>query len=144
MDSVAPLASQVVAVLAPFLPHLVTAGQRVAEEVGDELGEHGGEIARALWQRLGPRIEAKPASQEAVQDAAANPKDADAQAALRVQIRKLLTEDTALATELTELLNKERPAGSVTTVTASGTGSIAAGRDIQAGTIVTGDNNRLG
>lgn len=144
MDSVAPLAGQVVAILAPFLPQLVTAGQKVAEGVGSELGEHGEEIARALWERLAPRIEARPASKEAAQDAALNPKDADAQAALRVQLRKLLTEDTALAEELTTLLNKDRPAGSVTTVTASGAGAIAAGRDIQAGTIITGDNNRTG
>jgi len=144
MDSVAPLAGQVVAVLAPFLPHLVTAGQKVAEGVGAELGEHGDDLARALWERLGPKVEAKPAAQEAVKDAAANPKDADAQAALRVQVRKLLSDDPALVEELTRVLDKERPAGSVTTVTASGAGSIAAGRDIHGGTIITGDRNRVG
>ena len=144
MDSVAPLAGQVVAVLAPFLPHLVTAGQKVAEGVGAELGEHGDDLARALWERLGPKVEAKPAAQEAVQDAAANPKDADAQAALRVQVRKLLNDDPALVEELTRVLEQAQPAGSVTTVTASGAGSIAAGRDIQGGTIITGDRNRVG
>jgi hypothetical protein len=144
MDSVAPLAGQVVAVLAPFLPQLVMAGQKVAEGVGSELGEHGEELARALWEQLKPRVEGRPASKEAVQDAALNPKDADAQAALRVQLRKLLTEDPVLAEELTRILNKDRPAGSVITVTASGAGAVAAGRDIQAGTIITGDNNRTG
>lgn len=52
MDSVAPLASQVVAVLAPFLPHLVTASQRAAEGIGSELHEHGREISRTVWQQL--------------------------------------------------------------------------------------------
>ena len=144
MDSVAPLAGQVVAVLAPFLPHLVAAGQKVAEGVGKELGEHGGDVARALWERLGPKVEAKPAAQEAVQDAAANPKDADAQAALRVQVRKLLADEPALVEELTRVLQQERPAGSVTTVTASGAGSVAVGRDVQGSTIITGDRNRVG
>jgi hypothetical protein len=105
--------------------------------------ERSGEIAQALWKQLGSKLGERPAASEAVHDAAASPDDADAQAALRVQLRKLLAEDTDLAGQLTRILEESQPHQSVTTVTASGAGSVAAGRDIQAGTIITGDRNRV-
>ena len=144
MDAMAPLAGQVVAILAPFLPHLAAAGQKVAAGVGKELEGTVGDVAKALWDRLYPRIEARPAAREAAQDAADRPDDQDAQAALRVQLRKLLADDSALAEEVTRLLQENRPAGAVTNVAASGAGAVAVGRDVPGGTIVTGDRNRFG
>jgi hypothetical protein len=103
-----------------------------------------GEVAQELWERLRPGVEAKPAAKEAVQDLAASPDDQDAQAALRVQVRKLLTDEPALAEELTRLLGEHQQAGGIANVAASGDGSVAIGRDVQGGTIITGDRNRVG
>ena len=104
MDSVAALAGQVVAILAPFLPQLIVAGQQLTARVGAEMEERSGEIAQALWKQLGSKLGERPAASEAVHDAAANPDDADAQAALRVQLSKLLAEDTDLVGQLTRIL----------------------------------------
>jgi hypothetical protein len=100
------LAKEVVAFLAPFLPYLVMAGGEAAKEAGKKFGEAAWEQAKALWGKLRPKVEAKPAAQEAVQDAAAAPQDEDAQAALRLQLRKLLAEDETLAGEVTRLVQE--------------------------------------
>ena len=144
MDAVVPLAGQVVAILAPFLPYLVAAGQKVADGAVKELEGKAGQVAQALWERLNPRVEAKPAAQEAVQDVAASPDDQDAQASLRVQVRKLLSDEPALAEELARVLEEHQQTGAITNVTASGDRSVALGRDVQGSTIITGDRSRVG
>ena len=100
------LAREVVAFLAPFLPYLVKAGGEAAKEAGKKFGEAAWEQAKALWGKLHPKVEAKPAAQEAVQDAAAAPQDEDAQAALRLQLKKLLAEDETLAVEVARLVQE--------------------------------------
>jgi hypothetical protein len=97
---VATLTKEVVVFLAPFLPYLLKAGEKAAEEAGKKLGGDAWEQAKALWSKLRPKVEAKPAAQEAVQDMAQAPANKDAQVALRLQLKKLLTEDTALAQEI--------------------------------------------
>jgi hypothetical protein len=109
------LPAQLVQFLAPFLPYLVKgvklAGQEAAKKLGEKAGEQGFEQAKALWDRLRPKMEARPAALEAAQDAAAHPDDEDALAALRLQLKKLLAEDQALAQELVRLLEQSRPPG---------------------------------
>jgi hypothetical protein len=116
------LSTQLVQLLAPFLPYLLKgaklAGQEAAKKLGEKTGEQGFEQVKALWDRLRPKMEARPAALEAAQDAAAHPDDEDALAALHLQLKKLLAEDEALAQELVRLLTQARPAGQ--TVTASG------------------------
>ena len=97
---IATLAKEVALFLTPFLPYLLKAGEKAAEEAGKELGGDAWDRAKGLWSRLRPQIEAKPAAQEAVTDAAAAPHDEDAQAALRLQLKKLLTENEELAREI--------------------------------------------
>jgi hypothetical protein len=143
MDALAQTAGQVAMFLAPFLPRLLAVGEAIVEDAEQELREQGWEQAKAIWQRLGPKVDERPSAREAVEDAAAHPKDGDLQAALRVQIRKLLSEDRALEGDLTRLLQAGRQPGSVTTVTAS-QGGVAAGGNISGGTFITGDGNRLG
>jgi len=101
------LAQQAVAFLTPFLPYLLKAGEKAAEEVGKKLGEAAWEKAKALWGKLRPNVEAKPAAREAATDVAANPQDGDAQATLRHQLKKLLAEDETLAAEVARLLESE-------------------------------------
>ena len=94
---VTTLAKELAVFLIPFLPYLLKAGEKAAEEAGKKLGSDAWDRAKGLWAKLRPKVEAKPAAQEAVQDAAVAPNDDDIQAALRLQLRKLLAEDAVLA-----------------------------------------------
>ena len=131
------LAQQAVAFLAPFLPYLLKAGEKAAKEAGKEFGADAWERARTLWGRLRPKIEAKPAAQEAAGDVAANPQDADAQAALRLQLKKMLTEDETLARQVQRVLKNK----AVQQVIASGERAVAIGGSVSGSTIITGDDH---
>lgn len=132
---IATLARDLTAFLAPFLPYLLRAGEKAAEEAGKRLGGDAWDWARQFWSRLHPKIKARPAAQEAAQDAAASPQDEDALAALRQQLKKLLAEDPALADDLSRLWERARAAG--VTVMAIGDRSVA-GRDFYENIIITG------
>jgi hypothetical protein len=138
---VTTISSELLAWLAPFLPHLVRLGERTAEEAGRRLGEEAWEHAKLLWDRLRGSLEQRPAAMEAVRDAAAAPDDDDATGALRLQLRKLLASDETLAEEVRRLL-AERPGatGPSLTVTASGDRAIAVGHDVISSRLDTGDN----
>jgi hypothetical protein len=136
---VTTLAKDLAVFLIPFLPYLLKAGEKAAEEAGKKLGGDAWDRAKGLWAKLRPKVEAKPAAQEAVQDAAAAPNDEDIQAALRLQLRKLLAEDAMLASEIERLWKEAQQKG--TTVVAAGERSVAIGRDVTSSTIITGDQN---
>lgn len=101
---IATLVSNCLTFLTPFLPYLLKAGEHAAQEAGKQLGSDVWEQAKMLWQRLHPRVESRPAALEAFQDMARHPHEADIQAALRVQLRKLLADDPALANDITHLM----------------------------------------
>nr|MBD2215371.1 hypothetical protein [Nostoc linckia FACHB-104] len=70
--------------------------------------------AKAIWAKLLPKVEAKEAAKEAAADVAQNPDDEDLQASLRVQIKKILDSDTALAEEIAKIWQETKSAdGSV-------------------------------
>jgi len=98
------LAQNIVAFLAPFLPYLIKGAEETVQEIGKQFGGDTWQQAKALWGRLRPKVEAKPAAQEAVQDLAKSPDDEDAKTVLRVQLKKLLTEDDSLAKEIAQLI----------------------------------------
>ena len=137
---IATLAKEVALFLTPFLPYLLKAGEKAAEEAGKELGGDAWDRAKGLWSRLRPQIEAKPAAQEAVTDAAAAPHDEDAQAALRLQLKKLFTENEELAREIGQQWAAAQAAG--VTIIASGERSVAA-QNITGSTIITGDHKTV-
>ncbi len=138
MDA-ATLAQEATRILAPFLPYLLTkAGEKAAEVVGEKFGAELWETAQELWGRLFPKVKEKPAALEAAQDVAANPEDEDAQAALRLQLRKLLSQDHFLAQEVARILEEARARG---VTVAFGERSVAVGGDVVGSTIVTGDRN---
>jgi hypothetical protein len=136
---VTTLAKDLAVFLTPLLPYLLKAGEKAAEEAGKKLGGDAWDRAKGLWAKLRPKVEAKPAAQEAVQDAAAAPNDNDIQAALRPQLRKLLAEDAVLAREIERLWQEVQQAG--ITIIAFGERSMAIGRDVTDSTIITGDEN---
>lgn len=138
MDAVAPLAGQVVQILTPFLPYLLKVGEGLGTRAAQQMEDTGWDLASKLWGKLGTQVEARPSAKEAAADLAAQPTDEDAQAVLRVQIKKLLADAPHLQQELEALLQEAQGSGS-TTVTASGDRSVAIGRNVQGSTIITGD-----
>ena len=121
--------------LAPLLPYVVQAGQKVAGRAADVLGEEAATYAEKLWERLKPGVEAKPAAKEAVEDVAKSPEDKASLGALENQLKKLLEEDEALKADLTKIWGEARAAN---VVTASGR-SVAVGGDVSNSMIITGD-----
>lgn len=99
------LAQQIALFLTPLLPALVkAASEKAVEEIGKKVGVEAWDKAKILWGKLRPKLDDRPAAQEAVQDVATNPQDEDAQAALRLQLRKLFAEDPAMADEVAHLV----------------------------------------
>lgn len=118
------LAQSVTSLLVPLLPYWLKAGEKAAEEAGKRLGGKAWDKVEALWNKLRPKVEAKPSALEAAQDVAKTPTDADAQAALRMQLRKLLAEDKALAQEIARLMEEARTAGPVRVIVLHGPGGV--------------------
>ncbi|HKQ06841.1 MAG TPA: hypothetical protein VJ464_17030 [Blastocatellia bacterium] len=133
----ATIASDVVTYLVPALPALYTLGGEAAKEVTKKISGEAFEYAKSLWAKLRPKAEATPALQEAISDVATTPEDEDAQAALRLQLKKLLANDNELARELDGILQNAKNAG--VTVIVSGDRSVGIGGNVSGGTIITGD-----
>jgi hypothetical protein len=96
--------------LAPCLPFLLKGGEEAVKEAGKNLGGDTWQTAKAVWAKLFPKLKAKPAAQEAAEDVAKAPDDEDSRAVLRVQLKKLLAEDQALAEEIAQLMQQRSKA----------------------------------
>ena len=107
------------AFLIPFLPFLLKLGkdttETVAESAASKFGEAAWQKAQAAWTALSPKVNAKETVKEAVADVTNNPEDEDYQAALCVQLKKLLANDEALANQLTKILQSDSPNNTLTT-----------------------------
>ena len=141
MIDIGALASSLTMVLGPLLPYLLKAGEKAAEETGKTVAGASWEWAQSLWTKLKPKVETNPAALVAAQDVAQAPGDEDLQVVLRVQLKKLLTEDQSLAEEVSRLLEQGKAAG--INVSAVGERSVAIGGDVKGSTIVTGDRNKV-
>lgn len=135
------LAGSLTTVLAPLLPYLLQAGEKVAEETGKAVAGQSWEWAKSIWTKLKPEVEAKPAALEAAEDVAQSPEDEEAQMVLRRQLRKLLTEDQSLAEEVSRWLDEGKAAG--INVSVSGERNVAIGGNVKGSTIITGDRNKV-
>ncbi|MEH2241108.1 hypothetical protein [Nostoc sp.] len=93
-----------VKLLAPCLPFLLNVGNKAVEGASKKVGEDVWIKAKAIWDKLHPKVEAKEAAKEAATDVAQKPEDEDLQASLRVQLKKILEADTALAEEIAQIL----------------------------------------
>jgi hypothetical protein len=132
------LASSLTTALAPLLPYLLKAGEKAAEETGKRVAGQSWEWTKTIWTKLKPKVETKPAALQAAKDVAQAPEDEDLQATLRVQLKKLLTEDQSLAEEVSRWLEQ----GKAVNVSAIGEGSVAIGGNVNSSTIVTGERNK--
>jgi hypothetical protein len=132
---------------APYLLKLRDlAGEEAVKEVSKEatkkIGERAWEATKDVWGKLmGTQAQAKPDLVKAVQDVANDPSDEDTHAAVRVQLKKLLTEDAALKEAITQILKEAKASG--VSVVASGERSVATGGDVIGSTITTGDSNTI-
>jgi hypothetical protein len=107
------------AFLAPFLPTLMKLGGKALEGIATKAGETTGtklteqalNKANAIWEKLFPKVEAKESAKEAAEDVAKAPDDADAQAALRLQLKKILDSDPDLAGAIDQMLKDDAPDG---------------------------------
>lgn len=130
------LAKSLTFFLSPFLPYLLKAGEKAAEDVGSQLGTDAWKKAKALWSKLYPKMTERPAAIEAAQDVVKTPDDEDAIASLRQQIKKLLSSDELLATEIAQLMQKEtQEAGSTNINQRAGDNAVQFGLINQAGDI---------
>jgi hypothetical protein len=129
------------AFLAPFLGRFLKPVGDAAGDMAEKLGDAAVEQAKALWARLQGKVAAKPSAQEAAEDVAKAPDDPDAQAALRLQLKKILDEDPDLANQIRQIWDQAKDDPEVRTiVSASGERSVAVGRDVRGGNISTGDS----
>ena len=76
-------------------PYLAKTGEAVAKTIGED-----------VYQALKTRFSKRPIAEEALIDLVKVPQDADLQAMLRVQLRKLLEEDEAFALHLQQVLKE--------------------------------------
>lgn len=112
----------------PYLSAAVGAyGGAVLAKVRDDAADATVGLGRRLLQRIfGPRSPGDPLP-DPLQDLAADPHDADALAALRLSVRKVLDADPALAGEVRSML---AAAGVVVQRVDAGGDVIVAGRDL--------------
>jgi hypothetical protein len=127
--------------LAPFLPYLLKASEKAAEEAGKKIGEESWNKAKAIWGKLRPKVEIKPSALEAIEDVGKSPGDEDALASLRQQLKKLLAGDSSLMAEMSDLVKTIEPSNNVIV---SGSRAVGIGRDAIGSTIITGDANAIG
>jgi hypothetical protein len=147
-QEIAQLTQSLTAYLSPFLPYLVDAGKQAAEAAGKEIAGEALAKAKTLWGKLAAAVRRRPAAAEAVDDVARHPADADAQAALRVQLRKILSEDEDLARTVARLLadtgHRAQVIGGGAVAQGPGAvaaGEVAVGRDLH-GNVTIGGGGR--
>jgi hypothetical protein len=123
--------AQTAAAVVPFVTAAVVAyGTQTLERLRDAAADGTVALGQRVLGRLLTRD--RPALVAAVQDHAADPADTDAAAQLRLQIRKALAEDPALAAEVAAMLPAQR-----IRIEASGERSVAT--HTNHGVINTGD-----
>jgi histone deacetylase complex regulatory component SIN3 len=134
------LAKLVVENLAPAIPFLVKAGESATADVIKDIGISAWEKSVSLWSKIKPKFNDNPKLKEAVQEVVDNNLDKDAQAMLRLQLKKILMQDPILLNELSKLVQDN---SLKVNVSASGKGSVAAGENIIDSTVITGSNNTI-
>lgn len=130
---IAELAKQITILLAPTMPDLQRVQGKTSEEVSESLRTDSLESVQELWQRLRPRLEGRASAMDAVADLVSEPDNPDVQAAFRVQLRKILIDDPALASDLAGFLEKTPLVQPVNYAVNTGSGSIAQRRGVAAG-----------
>ena len=116
--------------LARIIAHLARDGSAAAQQTGS-----------ALLNALRTAARSLPPVQEALADLSEMPEDGDAQAAARLQLKKLLAKAPSTAQEVQRLLDAEKPDGPRQGAgIVAGDRSIVGGKGVKvSGTVITGD-----
>jgi len=135
------MSGDVASLAAEMTPYVSAAaaayGGAVLAKVRDDAADSTVSLGRRLLQRVFGSRDDGDRLPEPLTDVIADPMDVDALAALRLHLRKVLTSDSALETEVREMM-----AATGVTVTASGERSIAA--QVISGIANTGDDSTIG
>ena len=116
-------------------------GETASEEAGKKIATEVWEKAKNIWVKLRPKLENKPAALEAAHDVAECPTDADAISSFRHHLKKLLSDDPPLMTEIMTTLGNN---SSATSVMIKGNNNFLAGDITLTGDgIVIGDNDTV-
>ena len=140
------LSATAVALLSPYLAE---AGKAAAKKAGEAIAD----TVPKIYQVIKAKFAQKPTAAEALTELEKNPTDEDLQAAIRVQLKKLLAEDSSFANQLQQLIETAQAvaASNITNVTGDGiavvgddnivTGKkgIHIGGNVQSSTINSGD-----
>lgn len=132
------LANDLTITLTPVLPVLMEFGKEMSADAAKRVNQAVIDGAKSIWGRLWPHVKNSPAAEGAAREAATAPDDPDAQAAFRLQLRKILEANPELAEALAP------DVAQLKSVVASGDGSVAVGGSANGATIITGDHNRVG
>jgi hypothetical protein len=98
--------------LTPYLPSLISLGQKAVEKGVEKLGEQGAtelfSLIKKIWEKLYPKIQEKPAALKAVEDVAKDLDNEEALARLRQQLREILEapENAELVIQVVEILTE--------------------------------------
>jgi hypothetical protein len=134
------MSGDVASLAAEMTPYVSAAaaayGGAVLAKVRDDTADATVSLGRRLLQRVFGTRDDGDRLPEPLQDVVADPIDVDALAALRLYVRKVLAADSALETEIREML-----AAAGVMVTASGERSISA--QVISGIANTGDNSTI-
>jgi hypothetical protein len=101
---IAEIATAAVALLAPYLPYLVSAAKGAAEAIGKKGGEAAWTKAQEIWTKITSPAADSPALQGAAAVLASNPEDSTYQTTLAKVLAARLESDPNLARELAQLL----------------------------------------
>ncbi|MEG4997121.1 hypothetical protein [Microcoleus sp. B4-D4] len=145
-----PLANMVTSLLVPAIPYLLKGGEQAWGEASKKIGTDTWEWAKTIWMKLVSRSKSKSNGEEttteiakAATEVANNPSDADAQAALRFQIKKLLMDDPELSLEIAKALDEAKASSAQTSIRIGGV-DIGGGSTIDNSGSIVGGNQTLG
>jgi len=146
MLDVSALARMVTSLLAPSIPYLLKGGEQAWEEASRKIGTDTWELTKAIWTRLVSGSKLQPDGNDktievikAATEVAHSPSDEDAKAALRLQIKKLLTNDPELGVEIEKFLNEVKNSSAQTNIRIGGVDIFGQANVTNQGNIVGGN-----
>lgn len=144
MLNAAALAKMATSLLTPAIPYLLKGGKEAWGEASKKMGSDTWDWAKTVWMKLLSHSKSRPTGEEmtseiekAATEVADNPTDEDAQAALRFQIKKLLTDNSELSLEISKIFEAIKASSTQTNIRIGGI-------DISRGSAVSNSGNMVG
>jgi len=105
MDS-ASIALIANATIAFIIPYLKLLGDEMAKEIGKTAGATTWSKAKQVFDILKTKFSSKPSASEALEDLAKQPEDRDSAAAVRAQLKKIMSSDDEFSKELAGMVRE--------------------------------------